>query len=466
LPSRRRLLAAAALTTATLWLAACGGGSSSGSDPVTGNPPPPAGPRIQSFAAASATVYIGERPLVTATFSGGQGRVEPIGPVASGVAFSVPVLDRALRLTLHVEAPGQPSATRTLDLVPRYRDRYEPLAGALGVQAHAAVPLPDGGLAVVGGSRGGTMFSTAVDRFDPETRRFTTVAQMSLGRVGHQAVRLRGGPRNGQLLVVGGILSLETELPAEVVDLAEGSATEVGRPVEGRLEHVLVALPGGRVLVVGGLGRDSLELWDAATGEFRLVAARMRHARAAPAVELLDDGRVLIVGGVAEDDADYVLAELFDPESETFSPVTTPLAERRHGDRAHRRADGQVLLLGGERPVLGGLPLGDGEPADTVLRFDPATATLQRHATLDTPRSRMASVMLPDDTLLLFGGRTPARDATAESLGLQGSALHPVAALPNARRMATAHRLPDGRVLVFGGGDGGEAHVASVLVYE
>jgi hypothetical protein len=387
--------------------------------------------------------------------------------VTSGVAFSVPVLDRALRLTLTVEAPGQPSATRTLDLVPQFRNRYDPLAGAMGTQAHAAVPLPDGGLVLVGGSRGGPAFSTAVDRFDPGTRRFSTVAHLAQGRIGHQAVRLRGGPYNGELLVVGGVVHVEADLPAERVDLATGSSTVLGHPVQARVEHALVALPAGRVLVVGGFGQDTLEIWDPASGEFRLVAARMRHPRAAPAVELLNDGRVLIVGGLHGETGGggAVLAELFDPRTETFSPVATTLTERRYGDRAHRRSDGQVLLLGGERPVLGGIPMLDGTPADTVLRFDPTTDTLVRHVTLDTPRSRVASVMLPDDTVLLFGGRTSVLEATAQSLRLQGTALQPVADLPNARRMGTAHRLPDGRVLIVGGDDGEYGNVPSIIMY-
>lgn len=463
--ARRRLIGGAALAAATLWLAACGGSSNPSADPGTGNPPPP-GPRIQSFTAPLTTLYIGDSPVLTATFTGGQGRVDPgLGPVTSGVAFSVPALDRTLRLTLHVEAPGQTTATRTLDLVPQYRNRYTPLSGTLGVQAHAAVALPDGGLVVVGGSRGEPMFSRAVDRFDPGTRAFTTVAQLGLGRIGHQAVRVRGGPRNGQLLVAGGLVNLEFNLPAERVDLTDGSVTAVGQPVEARIEHALQALPGGRVLVVGGLDRDTLEMWDSVSGEFRLLAARMRHARAAPAVELLNDGRVLIVGGLADDDADHVLAELFDPETETFAPVSTTLTERRHGDRVHRLSNGQVLLLGGERPVPGGMPLDDGDPADTVLRFDPATDTLVQHATLDTPRSRMASVLLPDDTVLLFGGRTSGQEVTPEAVRLQGTAVLPLAQLPVARAMATAHRLPDGRVLIVGGGSEDD-NVASLLVYE
>lgn len=460
----RGLVAGFGTAMAALLLAACGGGDSS---PAPGpTPPPVAGPSIQSFAATQGPLYIGDRPVLTALFSGGQARVDPgIGPVSSGVPFSAPVLDRMLRLSLHVEATGQATATRMLELVPQYRDRYQPLAGALGVQAHAAVPLPEGGLVIVGGSRGGPFFSAGVEVFDPETRRFVTVAQLADARIAHQAVRVSGGPRDGQILVAGGMQSLELDLPAELVDLRGAGSTPVGRLVQPRLEHAMLALPDGRVLVVGGLGRDTLEVWDPVSGEFRLVQARMRHARAAPAVALLNDGRVLIAGGI-HGDAVHVPAELFDPQSERFSPVVTSLQERRYGDHAHRLADGRVLLLGGERPVPGGLPFTDGEPTDSVLSFDPASNVLVRAQGLDTPRSRMASVLLPDDTLLLFGGRTATQPATSDALHLRAAGHAPVASLPNARRMATAQRLPDGRVLIVGGDDGGERSIESILLYE
>lgn len=450
---RRRRFVLTALTAAgalALGLAGCGGG---GGDADM--------PRIETFAAAAGSVQVGERAQLTATFSGGSGRVEPgVGTVRSGVPFDTAVLDRERSYTLVVESPGRPAARRTLTLNPQYRDRYAARAVELRAQAFAMVALADGTPLVLGGSRGGPQASAAIERWDPALQRFRSIGQMQRGRFGHQAVRLTGGPHAGRVLVVGGFAGLPEEAPAELVDPDTGASGLSGTPVHVRYEHALVALPDGRALVVGGIGRDSVEIWDPASGQFREVAARMAHARQAPAAVLLADGRVLIAGGQHDAEVD-VPAELFDPATEAFLPVLSVADERRYGDHAHRLSDGQVVLMGGERDVFG-----EERPADTVLRFDPQARTLVRDRAYPLPRSRFASVLLPDDRVLVFGGRTPGEAATASALGYARDGFRPLAAMPQARRLQAAQRLADGRVLLFGGDDGSFEPVATVLVYE
>ncbi|MGQ3055504.1 MAG: Kelch repeat-containing protein, partial [Roseateles sp.] len=429
---------------------ACGGGGGGGTTPA----PVPA---IQRLTAAP--VAVGDGALITATFSGGAGRIEPdIGAVRSGVAVSTPPLAGPRRYTLVVEAAGHPSARGELEVVPAYRDRYVTVGTPQPLQYHAAVSAPDGSVIVIGGSRGMSALSEAVDRFDPATRTFTRIGAMATGRAQHSATRL-GDMR---ALVLGGLTGLSSGGFAELVDLGTGAVEAAGRPVRPRIRHASVALDDGRVLVVGGLQSDSVELWDPATRSFRLVAARMHNVREFPTATRLADGRVLIVGG------DHIgpsqrLAEIFDPRTERFEAVASPLdAERRAMHEAHALPDGRVLVLGGELSTGASL-----EPLDSVLLFDPATQTLSLHGRLDMPRSLVRSLLLPDDQVRLFGGQTGAAGA-ARSAGAYAPdrAARALAAMPAGRAWHTLSALADGRILILGGDDDAGGAVGNALLYE
>lgn len=448
--SRRRFLATTACGLGgAAALSACGGGGE-GASP--GGPP-----AIQGLAAEP--VAVGDAARLTATFSGGSGRIEPdIGAVQSGVPVSTPALAQARRYTLIVEAAGQPAARQMLDVVPHYRNRYVPVATPLPLQYHAAVTAADGSVIVIGGSRGLPTLSDAVDRFDPATRQFTQVATLVTGRSGHTAHRLP----DGRILVLGGQVSLSSAVQAELIDPARGTVTPAGRLVQTRNRHAGVTLADGRVLVVGGLWRASVELWDPATLSFRLVAAPMRHSREFPSATLLADGRVLIVGGDHVDDVD-VPAEVFDPRTERFEPVGGPAdLPLRYFHDAHVLPNGQVLIVGGERRD----GLASRTPLAGVLRFDPATQALSPAGALDRPRSLVRSLLRPDGSVLMFGGEGLDDPATASAAVFRDGTAQPLTAMPAGRAWHTVNALPDGRVLILGGDAGNGGAAGGGLVYE
>lgn len=430
-------------------LAACGGGSSE----QTQN-----GPTVHGLEAGVARV--GEAVTVTATFSGGSGRIEPdVGTVQSGVPFSVPPVIAPRRYTLVVEAEGRPSARRSLDMRPVYRDHYVTLDDATPRQYHAAATTSDGRVLVIGGSRGLSAPSEAVERYEPATRRFTRIASMYTGRTMHTATPLA----EGRVLVVGGTVGLSNGGFAELIDERFGSVEPAGWPMRPRARHASVALADGRVLVIGGMQSDSVELWDPATRRFRLVAARMNNVREFPTATQLADGRVLIVGGDHESPTQR-LAEIFDPQTERFTPVASPLNEqRRTMHEAHALPDGRVLVVGGEVRTSTGL-----EPLDTVLIYDPATQALTLHGRLDMPRSLVRSLLLPDGQLRLFGGQTDAEISarTASSYSPGTGAVTALAAMPAGRAWQTVSALPEGRVLIVGGDNEGGGSVPGALLYE
>lgn len=444
---RRSLLCGAG----ALLLGACGG-----SDDGPGE----AGPEIQDFSAAAPAHFVGERARLSASFRGGQGRIEPdIGPVASGVPVQTPPLDRDRRYTLVVEAAGRPAQRRELALGVGFRDRYVPLATPFPLQYHAAVTAGDGSVIVIGGSRGGPLLSDGIERFDPQTRAFTRIGLMRTGRCDHTATRLA----DGRILVLGGQSSLDIGPVADLIDERSGAVADGGRLQLPRSRHATVALADGRVLVVGGLNRDSVELWDPQARGFRLVAARMQHVREFPSATLLADGRVLIAGGW-HGAAQHRFAEIFDPRDERFEPVPDEIAERRSMHQAHRLGDGRVLILGGE-------VLDEAQERilslASVLLFDPAAGRFAPQPALDLPRSLVRGVQLPDERVLMFGGfggeQAPLASATGYRAGGRGAALQ---AMPLARCWHTVSRLGDGRVLILGGDDAAGQPVTTALLYE
>lgn len=340
--------------------------------------------------------------------------------------------------------------------VPAPAPGYAPLAAPFAVSLHAAVTTLDGGVLVLGGSRGQGVVSDALDLYNPATRSFARIGSLLTGRAEHSATRLA----DGRVLVLGGSTGLQIGNIAELVDPRSGAVAAAGALQQPRARHATVALADGRVLTLGGINRRSAELWDPAGQRWRLLAAPMACSREFATATLLGDGRVLIVGG-SSGDADYQFAELFDPVSERFTVLDSGIRQRRSLHEAQRLADGSVLILGGEA---------DGAALATVLRYMPAQQRLREEPALAGTRTLARSVLLgagAEERVLLFGGQQTLQaehSAGAEAYrpGTGGSAL---TAMPEPRAWHSVSRLPDGGVLIVGGERADGSYVSQALVY-
>jgi hypothetical protein len=218
----------------------------------------------------------------------------------------------------------------------------------------AAALLPDGQVLVAGGFAETRGTLGTAERYDPAANTWS----VTRGAMNDRRELFTATPlTDGRVLLVGG-LSLkkrETLTTAEVYDPATDAFTPTADGMQiDRFEHAAVRLADGRVLVVGGkswkVGQPdhplaSAEIYDPATGRFRLVGGAMRQARSRPTATLLLDGRVLIAGGT--DHGKPALAcEIFDPRAERFTPAA-PLKEGRMAHDAVRLPDGRVLVAGG-----------------------------------------------------------------------------------------------------------------------
>ncbi|MEP6501806.1 MAG: kelch repeat-containing protein, partial [Betaproteobacteria bacterium] len=168
---------------------------------------------------------------------------------------------------------------------------------------------------------------------------------------------------------------------------------------------------------------------------------------------LLPSGKVLVVGGVKSGGEGISAADLFDPVTATWTTVA-PTTVMRSSHTATLLADGRVLVVGGST-VSTTAAKGYVNDASAEI-YDPVSDTWAATPPMSVARSHHSATRLPDGKVLVFGGEDVHYlvDATAEIYD-------PVAntwSLPRTppvspRSQHTATLLPSGLVLIAGGFD-------------
>ncbi|HUP70164.1 MAG TPA: kelch repeat-containing protein [Acidimicrobiales bacterium] len=192
---------------------------------------------------------------------------------------------------------------------------------------HTATILPSGNALFVGGGE------ATAELYDPSKRRFElALRRPNASRQFHTATVLS----DNKVLLVGG-----PDRTAELYDPSDGSFTAVGAMAGARWRHTAIALPGGRVLVVGGEvpNGPTAEIYESgrwAKSDWQPGSARSRHT-ATP----LDDGTILLAGGCS-----IASSEIYDPNTADPVPTVDMLVPRSH-HTATKLGDGRVLVTGG-----------------------------------------------------------------------------------------------------------------------
>jgi hypothetical protein len=262
--------------------------------------------------------------------------------------------------------------------------------------------------------------------------------------------------RDGRVLVAGGSPASRN---AELYDPATGSWTATGELHVGHVGHTATLLSDGRVLVVGGQTRNeeySAELYDPVSGTWSATADLINPARAGHTATLLADGRVLVAGGGP--------GGLFNPISGTWS-ATGAMDEGRRNHAATLLPDGRVLVAGGTEGVLLVSSLASAE------LYDPVSGTWSATGSMSEARRYVSAILMPDGTVLVAGGGADS-ETGIEPLG--STELYDpdlgnwtIAGSMNVARgrLVTYTLLPDGTVLAAGGQPGGR-YLASAEVYD
>jgi hypothetical protein len=285
-------------------------------------------------------------------------------------------------------------------------------------------------------------------------------------------------------------------------------------------------LADGRVLVVGGhdcdgpgLGIKATQIFDPATMTWTR-GPDMNFARWYPTATTLSDGRVLILGGSTMTTVDYVdTPEIYDPVTNTISELPNATLSIPSYSFVFQHPDGRVIVTGSDEAKMPTYALdvatqtwstvdptvldaGSGvmyrpgkflkagssylsAPMDnggsvpskaTTYVLDTTQAGApkwQQTASMANARTHLNLTILPDGTVLATGGSSDIGGLTPANAVYPAELWNPAtqtwSTLPSMQtpRMyhSTATLLPDGRILVAGGGRLGPDSFLSAEIY-
>jgi hypothetical protein len=296
--------------------------------------------------------------------------------------------------------------------------------------------LADGRVLFTGGMDATTGQPTSAAAIYDPVAQTTTNLTMNVARAGHGA-SLMG---NGRVLVTGGYSALDLQNPlslltgmivsTEIFDPLTNTFTPGPNMLEARALHTSTTLTSGQVLIAGGLSvlpiinlpnvSNTAYRFNPATNSFGFPSTfsggRFFHSAAA-----MSNGKVLLVGGVNLDlsvflttlnPLDIIIGtrtdcQLYTPGISTFGTFATV-----NGMQEGRAGAAVAPLPNGGALIAGGFQLGLNNQSQTFA-FNP-TASADRFAqgpNVITPTGSMAAprlfpvaAPLPDGTVMVVGG--------------------------------------------------------------
>ncbi len=406
----------------------------------------------------------------------------PLWQPAGGSAIVPPPWTAGTAIAVGPPAPT-PSPTATPSLAPGFAWTGTGTAVDGAQLGGTATLLADGRVLFAG------TCSTAAVVYDPSAGTFTPTGSMTVVRAGATATRLQ----DGRVLFTGGSECDNNDTggmwaSAELYDPAAGTFSATGSMQTPRENHTATLLADGRVLITGGITGPRLnamtgvtlaafrladtsanvlktaEVYDPATGTFSPTGS-MSSIRDEHTATLLADGRVLVVGGGGEGYTSVSSADLYDPSTGTFSK-TGSMKSGRYLHTATLLEDGRVLVTGGR------------SPQDSVYTaaemYDPATGKFSSAGSMNDGRQQHTATLLKDGRVFIAGGywsdgQNWLVESSTEVYDPTTGIFSPTGSMGAPRDGHTATLLDDGRVLIAGGediGNAGGVTVASAVLYQ
>ncbi len=319
-----------------------------------------------------------------------------------------------------------------------------------------ATLLPNGEVLVAGGYNNGYLASAEL--YNPTTGVWITTGSMGTARQQHTATLLQ----NGKVLVAGGWTAGGSTASAELYDPVAGSWAVTGSLNVQRSFHTATLLPSGQVLVAGGYVTSGVtpggELYDPSSGTWTPIgfAANnfMTYGRSGHTATLLPNGKVLVAGGVGSGSTSLASAELYDPATSTWA-VTGTLSTGRNSHTASLLLNGTVLVAGGQINGDGG---NGTQTISSSEVYTPATGQWVVSGSLTTTRANHTATLLPNGKVLVAGGGVGGNGwafnniiASAEVYDQTSGTWSPTGSLTFGRVADTATLLSNGVVLIAGG---------------
>jgi hypothetical protein len=332
--------------------------------------------------------------------------------------------------------------------------------------------LDDGRVIMIGGLDSSGNPLASAELYDYLDGNFYSTGSMSTPRQHHTATRLY----TEKILVTGGRPSATANVlnSAELYDPVSGTFSSTGNMQRYRRLHKAAPLPDGKVLITGGLGGDSntangylnsAEIYDPATGTFTWTAGGitggLNTARYNHQAILLYTGEVLIVGGVGPGSVVLNSAELYDPETDTFTAIGDMITARTNL-LLTTLPNGKILVSNGSSDTTG-------TPIQAVEIYDPATGNFTSASNALEARYYNRIVRLDNGKTIFVGGQTTANPSSvtnsAELYNHVTGTFSYTDSLITGRRNFALWNLPDGRILVAGGYNAASAALSSAELY-
>jgi hypothetical protein len=176
----------------------------------------------------------------------------------------------------------------------------------------------------------------------------------------------------------------------------------------------------------------------------------MKTPRSDAAAVLMPNGKVLIAGGSGPTSALLASSEIYDPSTNTFESATPSMKTPRRAATATLLPNGKVLIAGGS--TTGGFPV-----SSTEL-YDPTTNTFATGATpnMNTAREFATATLLPNGRVLIAGGDDGGSNNFSstevyDSLTNSFAGPEATASMTAGRTLAAAVMLDNDQVLIAGG---------------
>lgn len=416
-PSRTPTSAPASTTTASPAAEPSAAGS-----PISSKSPTAAGPRWE----AAGTMGVASPAFATQL---DDGRVLIVGNVAADGRSVVNIWDPSTRQSSSTAPTGKP------------RSQF------------GAARLSDGRVLVAGGLNAGADYQPAGPQsyssavvFDPASEQWSATGLMNVARTGPIAATLT----DGRVLAAGGFFYVQPTYPQGLVPgavlaayLPGDSSDPAGPPLADMAPDPI------------GAALATAELFDPASGRWTATGP-MKYARYGAAATRLADGRILVVGsvedtGVAVPAGAVASAELYDPSTGKWSlaGALPPLDTAALAKLGFDFSDGYLGVLSSVGSLVA---LDDGGALLVGTKWwAKHTGEITRSFRLD-PRSRTWR-QVGDIAMAWRRGDGEQYDST-KAVDRAG---------------AFVARLPDGRILVAGGGmsvEGGATPTASAVAYD
>jgi N-acetylneuraminic acid mutarotase len=334
---------------------------------------------------------------------------------------------------------------------------------------HTAILLANGKVLVAGGDDNKGCPTASAEIYDPVAGTWTATGSMTVARTSHTATLLP----NGTVLVAGGSSSTAVggvgeQASAEIYDPVAGTWTATASMTISRIYHSATLLPNGTVLVTAGMGRTaggsvviqaSAEIYDPVAGKWSATGS-MAIPRDYHTATRLPNGSVLVVGGEGGWHTPGTTgAEIYDPAAGIWT-LTGSMTMARYLHTATLLPYGTVLVAGGFNQIRGTAAY-----IASAEIYDPAAGTWMVTGHMTTARYCHIAMLLPNGTVLVAGGGGPEELSSAEIYDPVAAMWTAVESMTTARGNYTATLLPNETVLAAGGEhSGGVFSVSSVEI--